>query len=204
MSSPSPSSPTEYLTSLDVSLRPKLLVLDIDYNIWPCHIEFECPPFELTRAAKFSKDKSRLVTTSQVTTGSGLELELFDGVEELLHALVAAGWTLAAASRTATPAYSRTVLKLMQIDTLFSYAEIYPSSKRRHFAQLAEDSGVAYDDMIFFDDDTRNVRDVSKLGVHVVYTPDGVTPQIIADSVREYVQRRAHEAQEEQEQEEAS
>jgi magnesium-dependent phosphatase 1 len=34
---------------------------------------------------------------------------------------------------------------------------------------------VPFEDMIFFDDDPKNIRDVSSLGVLSILTPDGVT-----------------------------
>lgn len=37
--------------------------------------------------------------------------------------------------------------------------------------------------MVFFDDDIRNIRDVSKLGVKTIHVPDGLTEEIVRKTV---------------------
>ena len=59
-------------------------------------------------------------------------------------------------------------VKLVKAYDLFDYQEIYPGSKITHFRQLHQDSGVPYEDMIFFDDEYRNSEVGTKLGVHFV------------------------------------
>ncbi|CEI89752.1 Putative Magnesium-dependent phosphatase-1 [Rhizopus microsporus] len=55
--------------------------------------------------------------------------------------------------------------------------EIYPSSKIQHFKALSEKSNIACEEMLFFDDESRN-REVSKLGVHFIHVNSrtGITP----------------------------
>ena len=53
--------------------------------------------------------------------------------------------------------------------------QIYPDRKTVHFGRIHAASGVAYRDMLFFDNEQRNVRDVAGLGVTSVHTPDGMT-----------------------------
>ena len=52
--------------------------------------------------------------------------------------------------------------------------EIYKSSKKKHLTAIREKSGVGFDEMLFFDDDPKNIKDVSELGVCSVLTPSGV------------------------------
>ncbi len=58
--------------------------------------------------------------------------------------------------------------RLVKAIDLFDYQEIYPGSKITHFRKLHDDSGVEYEDMIFFDDEYRNAEVGNKLGVHFV------------------------------------
>lgn len=46
----------------------------------------------------------------------------------------------------------------------FDHLEIYPGSKMTHFNKLQKATGLAFEDMLFFDDEARN-RNVETLGV---------------------------------------
>lgn len=65
------------------------------------------------------------------------------------------------------------------LSSLIPHCEVYTGSKLRHFAALHKSTGVAYEDMLFFDDARGgkygNCVPVSELGVVCVHTPDGLT-----------------------------
>ncbi|RHY30841.1 hypothetical protein DYB32_003985 [Aphanomyces invadans] len=65
--------------------------------------------------------------------------------------------------------------KCETLANLVQYQAIYPTNKRVHFKQLADDSGVAFSDMLFFDNEYSNIRDISAIGVTSIYCPDGLT-----------------------------
>ncbi|KAM9121496.1 magnesium-dependent phosphatase 1-like isoform 2-T2 [Pangshura tecta] len=46
-------------------------------------------------------------------------------------------------------------------------------------SRLQQDTGVPFAQMLFFDDEERNIRDVSKLGVTCVLVPDGMTQALL-------------------------
>ena len=54
---------------------------------------------------------------------------------------------------------------MMNAYNRFSIHEIYPSTKTKHFNSIAKKSGVPYSNMVFFDDEHRNIRDVGEMGV---------------------------------------
>ena len=88
-------------------------------------------------------------------------------------------------SRTDDPPASRELLGVLGVDKLFDYMEIFPSQKYAHFkkykinihkhfcfshvifSSIKKNSGIDYPDMLFFDDEYRNIRDISKLGKNV-------------------------------------
>ncbi|KAI1414781.1 magnesium-dependent phosphatase-1 [Hypoxylon sp. FL1857] len=67
--------------------------------------------------------------------------------------------------------------------------EIYPSSKIRHFETLGKRTGIPYNEMLFFDDESRN-RDTESLGVTMWLVRDGVTWNEIVDGIKEWRRRR--------------
>ena len=52
--------------------------------------------------------------------------------------------------------------------------EIAFSNKTQHFQRLHRKTGIPYENMVFFDNEYGNIRSVSSLGVHCIYTPNGM------------------------------
>ena len=53
---------------------------------------------------------------------------------------------------------------------------------------IVRDSGLEFSDMMFFDNEIRNVRSVASLGVHCVFTPDGLTTASWEEGLRKYAE----------------
>lgn len=74
--------------------------------------------------------------------------------------------------------------------------QIFPGDKKTHFARIQKQSGgVAYDEMLFFDDERRN-RNVEGLGVVFWEVPSGVTRAEVDRGVREWRRRKGREEKE--------
>ncbi|OBT39230.1 hypothetical protein VE00_09930 [Pseudogymnoascus sp. WSF 3629] len=71
----------------------------------------------------------------------------------------------------------------------FGHMEIYPGSKKKHFARLRETTGVEFGEMLFFDDEKRN-REVEELGVTMWWVPDGLDGGEFERGVGEWRRRR--------------
>lgn len=72
---------------------------------------------------------------------------------------------------------------------VFDYMQIFPGDKKRHFEKLQKQSGVAFEDMLFFDDESRN-RNVEQLGVTMWLVRDGVTKAEVDNGVRAWRKKR--------------
>lgn len=114
---------------------------------------------------------------------------------------------LALASRTYTPDLARDMLKSLHIIPSFSdnpsankaktvraldyfdYIQIFPSTKTQHFARIHQASGIAYEDMLFFDDEARNRNVETELGVTFVLVRDGMTRDEVDKGVRAWRKR---------------
>lgn len=70
----------------------------------------------------------------------------------------------------------------------FDHLQIYPGSKITHFKRLHEQTDLPYDEMLFFDDESRN-RDVESLGVIMHLVRDGVTREEVDKGVRSWRKR---------------
>lgn len=75
----------------------------------------------------------------------------------------------------------------------FDRMEIYPGSKITHFTKLQKATGLRYEDMLFFDDESRN-REVEKLGVHMHLVRDGVTNSELDAGIRAWRKKHGHDA----------
>lgn len=170
-------------TFSDGGSLPSLFAFDLDYTLWPFWVDTHpTAPF-------------RFSTPTVVLDRANRPYSFYSSVPRILHALRSKDILIAAASRTHAPDLARQVLSLLEIEGdkaigYFDYMEIYPGSKITHFKRLAKDTGIAYEDMLFFDDEHRNVEVDEELGVCMVYVPDGVEPGVVDEGVREWRRRR--------------
>lgn len=146
---------------------PALVVFDLDFTLWDCGGTWcDClsPPFR--NLGDRIEDQFRRV------------IRLYDEVHRILDHCDDLAIPMALASRTEQPAWARQLVELLELTNRFAFAEIYPTSKVRHFRALRQASQVPYDQMLFFDDELRNIREISPLGVTCVHVEDGLNHQL--------------------------
>uniref|UniRef100_A0A7S3G1U2 Magnesium-dependent phosphatase n=1 Tax=Palpitomonas bilix TaxID=652834 RepID=A0A7S3G1U2_9EUKA len=160
---------------------PEVFVFDIDYTLWPYHIELSSSPFSTAKRSGKSHrrigPKTKGVPDDEyaVIDGYGQEISLFSDARHILESIKKAGKRIAVASRTEEPGYARQCLELLNLTKLISYYEIYPGNKDTHLSRIAKSAKVDFSKMVFFDDEMRNIHTAKKLGVHAVYTDGGLT-----------------------------
>mmetsp|Transcript_24030 Transcript_24030/g.35606 ORF Transcript_24030/g.35606 Transcript_24030/m.35606 type:complete len:196 (-) Transcript_24030:255-842(-) len=158
----------------------RLAVFDLDYTIWmPEMYQLHGPPKKITCP---ETSKPIVVDSSR----SPQEITIFDGA---CHALChidqlneAYGMDIevAVASRTDEPSWAHSCMDWLRLRNGKSlkesihYVEIDFGDKQLHFRNLKKQTGLSYKDMVFFDNEMRNIQSVSQLGVKCVYTPDGM------------------------------
>ncbi|MBN2529617.1 MAG: magnesium-dependent phosphatase-1 [Deltaproteobacteria bacterium] len=149
-----------------------LLVFDLDFTLWDAGgtwCDHTRPPYRIRNGKVLDMDNSHI--------------RLYPDVLPVLCELHQKNVPMAIASRTGEPSWARELMGLLNIQRYFKYEEIYPTTKTRHFKQLANQSGKAFSDMIFFDDEYRNIQDVAALGVKAVHVPKGLTRKIVMDAL---------------------
>ncbi|KAF2460560.1 magnesium-dependent phosphatase-1 [Lineolata rhizophorae] len=167
---------------------PKLIVFDLDYTLWPFWVDTHVtPPLKAQESGRSVKDRF------------GESFNFYNDVPAILDAAKSLGIKVGAASRTGTPHLARDMLKLLRISResngstekaieLFDYLQIFPGSKKTHFARIHDSSSISYDDMLFFDDESRN-RDVESLGVVMWLVRDGVTTEEVDKGIESWRRR---------------
>ena len=148
--------------------QPKLVVFELDFTLWDCGgLWVDCADFPFQGGEN-----------GRVTDSSGRPLRLYDEVPLILKQLEAEGIPMGLASRTSQPSWARDLLKLLWISECFEYQEIFPGSKVAHFENLAAASDLHYSEMLFFDDEHRNVHEVGRMGVHCVEVKSGISMDV--------------------------
>ena len=92
---------------------------------------------------------------------------------------------IAVASRTSYPQGAEQLLDLFGFNKYIKYKEIYPGCKLTHFSKLKQRSNFDYSEMLFLDDESRNIRDLRRVGVESVLIDSdvGVTKKLIEETV---------------------
>ena len=129
------------------------MVLDLDFTLWPFTVDTQLrSPFHQTE-------------NGAVRDSAGREVRPFPEAGQVLERLHAKGYTMAVASRSRDAPGCEQLVKLFGWHKYFKYMEIYPGCKKKHFSRIRKRSKISLSDMIFFDDDGINIRDISRLGV---------------------------------------
>ncbi|KAI9741341.1 MAG: hypothetical protein M1834_003058 [Cirrosporium novae-zelandiae] len=182
---------------------PKLMVFDLDYTLWPFWVDTHVvPPIK-------SRDNG-----TKCVDKWGEIFSFYTDVPQILSSLRQKNIQVAAASRTHAPDLARDMLKLLHVPTtpttsnssssksstkraldFFDHLQIFPGSKISHFRKLQKQTGVGYEEMLFFDDESRN-REVEELGVLMWLVRDGVDREEVDKAVKEWRRRHRREAKE--------
>ncbi|KAL4821912.1 magnesium-dependent phosphatase-1 [Aspergillus spinulosporus] len=161
---------------------PKLIAFDLDYTLWPFWVDTHVtPPIK-------ARDNN-----SRCTDKWNESFAFYPHVNSILTSCKSRGIPLALASRTHAPDLARDMLKQLHIIPNFSdnpsaskartvraldyfdYIQIFPATKTQHFSRIHQASGIAYEDMLFFDDEARNRNVETELGVTFLLVRDGMT-----------------------------
>lgn len=163
--------PTRFTTVI----LPELIVFDLDFTLWDCGGTWcDClsPPFRMKQGRLFDR--------------GGRQVRFYSDVMQVLEFCDKRQIVTAVASRTEQPSWAMELLQLLEATHRFAYSEIYPSSKLKHFESLRTTTEVEYDRMLFFDDEMRNIHEVSGLGVTSILVDDGLTQSVFDDGLQRF------------------
>ncbi|TQB76105.1 hypothetical protein MPDQ_000869 [Monascus purpureus] len=184
---------------------PKLFAFDLDYTLWPFWVDTH-----VSAPVKPRDNNSRCVDRW------GESFAFYPAVSSIVHACKSRSIPLALASRTHAPDLARDMLKALHIIPTFSdnpaantksaraldyfnYIQIFPATKTQHFARIHQASGIPYEDMLFFDDESRNRNVETELGVTFCLVRDGMTKEEVDRGVWAWRKRNSIKAPEQNE-----
>ncbi|KAH9604605.1 hypothetical protein KSS87_011675 [Heliosperma pusillum] len=145
-------------------ILPKLVVFDLDYTLWPFYCE--------------CRSKREMPS-------------LYPHAKGILYALKDKGIDVAIASRSPTPDIAKTFLDKLGIQSMFVTQEIFSSwtHKTEHFERIHRRTSIPYTDMLFFDDEDRNIKAVKNMGVTSILVRNGVNQQAFRQGLLEFSQK---------------
>jgi len=160
-------------TKLSAKAKPGLVVFDLDYTLWPFWVDTH-------HDRPFSKKGS------SVADRHGQKVKFYPDVPEVFEYLSQENIPMAIASRTSETKGANELIDLFGWSKYFVYKEIYPGCKINHFQVFQDKSQTPYKSMLFFDDEHRNIKDLSSKGVNCILVEEGVTMQLVKDALKKF------------------
>lgn len=148
----------------------KVFVFDLDFTLWNAGNTF-CSE---TNPPYFWENNKLIDQT-------GRWIRLYPDVPAILKILKSKGFKIAIASRTIEPTWAVQLLRLFDIEEYFDIFEIYPGSKTEHLKMIQKKTEIQYRQIVFFDDEERNIKDVESLGIVCVLVNNGINLQQVKD-----------------------
>ena len=146
----------------------KVFVFDLDFTLWDAGgtwCDATNPPYQWRNG--------------KLLDSTGAWIRLYNDVPDILEKLKNENKIIVAASRTFRPDWAQELLHLFEIDVFFDLKEIFPADKTKHFKNIQNHFEIPYSEMVFFDDEYRNIEAVSRLGVETVYVKQGIHLNLI-------------------------
>ncbi|KAI3509430.1 hypothetical protein L1887_24695 [Cichorium endivia] len=142
---------------------PRLVVFDLDYTLWPFYCE--------------CRSKREMPY-------------MYPHAKGILNALKEKEVDMAIASRSPTRDIAVNFVDKLGIKSMFVAQEIFSSwsHKTEHFKKIQQKTQVPFNQMLFFDDENRNIEAVSKMGVTSILVNNGVTIEAFRQGLKEFSQ----------------
>ena len=145
-----------------------VFVFDLDFTLWDAGgtwCDCTMPPYKNVN--------------NHIEDFNGSKIQLYADVIKILESLKQQGKTIAVASRTNAPNIAREFLERFNIRQYIDIEEIYPRGKTAHLSKIMEQTNASEEDIVFFDDEMRNISDVSRMGIESVYINSGLTFKVL-------------------------
>ena len=147
-----------------LKVKPLVIVFDLDLTLWPFWVDSHCdPPFKKRTCEENEGHHTIVDRKNKVFT-------FYTNVPKILntlrnHCLKDTGY-MAVASRTTASNQAMQLLEIYGWKDHFNSYQMYESKKTKHMNELGKELNVKdHRDVLFFDDDKRNIVDTAQMGV---------------------------------------
>ena len=97
---------------------------------------------------------------------------------------------LAIASRTCAIKSAKQAVELFGWNKYFSSIQIFPDKKIQHMKKIQKELNISsFDQILFYDDEERNIVDTSSIGVLAYFVSDGVDTKELIDGLTQFNER---------------
>ncbi|XP_063693855.1 magnesium-dependent phosphatase 1-like [Bolinopsis microptera] len=154
--------------------RPGIVIFDMDYTVWPYWADVHLdPPFS--------------VSNGVVKDSRNEKVKIYPDILKILNFCKHHDIPMAVASKSPETTMYKELMKLLDIHKYFVQFEIYRKSKENHMKVINEQQNIEFTDMIFFDDDFRNIESTRRIGVTAVHCPRlGVTWNMFLEALKKH------------------
>ncbi|XP_025202476.1 magnesium-dependent phosphatase 1-like [Melanaphis sacchari] len=159
---------------------PKMAVFDLDYTLWPFWIDTHVNP-------PFHKSGPKIVLDF-----TGRKIKHYPDVPQILKFLQDKNIGISVASRTGEIDGAEQLIQLFGWDKYFQNKQIYPGSKVTHINKISKKCNIKLEDMIFFDDEQRNIDDLERLGVVSILVKNGMTMEVLMNGLKKFSDIRSN------------
>mmetsp|Transcript_1554 Transcript_1554/g.2384 ORF Transcript_1554/g.2384 Transcript_1554/m.2384 type:complete len:238 (+) Transcript_1554:99-812(+) len=169
---------------------PKLIVFDLDGCLWKPEL------YNLAwRGGKNQSPFHLLGDGSKCQSRMGSVVSLFPDVRYVLQDLSGRDdeVALGISSRTQHKDWAEEIVSTLTLsdgkplnEVLTAPWEIKDERKTLHFERFVSNMELSFEDMVFFDDNAGNCKQISRLGVTVGYCPKGLSREIYERTLMKY------------------
>jgi magnesium-dependent phosphatase 1 len=148
---------------LNLKSKPKCIVFDLDYTLWPFNVDSHLvPPF---KESKKTEDNT-IVIHDHNKKLVNLYTDVKLVIETLSSNKISSEIQLAIASRSTAPNLANQLIEMFQLSKCFQSCQIYPGSKQVHLRKIRTELKISsFNHMLFFDDNKSNLEQAESLGV---------------------------------------
>ncbi|CAI6348495.1 unnamed protein product [Macrosiphum euphorbiae] len=159
---------------------PKMVVFDLDYTLWPFWVDTHVnPPFHKSGDGK-------------VVDSRGCVVKYYPDTPKVLKYLQDKNIGISVASRTGETDGAEQLIQLFGWNKYFENKQIYPGSKDTHINKISKKCNIKLDEMIFFDDEQRNIVDLERLGVVSILVKNGMTMPVLINGLKTFSDIRSN------------